>query len=393
MGEMTERRGIRALREHAAPFLDFMERSGYLARPPGANDNDLVFGNPHDMPLPGFVGALQRHAVPDDPRWFAYKANERVATEPVARALSEMTQRAYTPEHVVMTTGAFGALAIAFKTLIEPGDEVLYFSPPWFFYAMLVASAGGTPRKIPLEAPRFEPDLDALRAAINERTRAVIWNDPHNPSGRVYGADTLAGVAGVLRDASAKYGRTIYAIADEAYRRILFQGAAFQSLALHYPDTLHVYTYGKTLLTPGQRLGYIALPPAMRERDALRQDLELAQLALGFAFPNALMQYAVSDLERECIDLDALQRRRDRLVPSLREAGYEAILPEGTFYVLVRSPIPDDIAFAAKLAERGTFVLPGSTCELPGWFRLSLTASDAMIDRSVPVFAALAHAR
>src|SRR6185369_9833146 len=108
MSEMTERRAIRALREHAAPFLNFMDRSGYLARPPGPNDNDLVFGNPHDMPLPGFVGALQRHATPENPRWFAYKTNERVATEPVARSLSELTGRAYTPEHVVMTTGAFG---------------------------------------------------------------------------------------------------------------------------------------------------------------------------------------------------------------------------------------------------------------------------------------------
>jgi aspartate aminotransferase len=393
MSEMTERRAIRALREHAAPFLNFMDHSGYLARPAGPNDNDFVFGNPHDMPLPGFVGALQRHATPENPRWFAYKTNERVATEPVARSLSELTGRAYTPEHVVMTTGAFGALAVAFKALLEPGDEVLYFSPPWFFYAMLVAAAGGTPRKVSLAPPRFEPDLSTLRDAINERTRAIIWNDPHNPGGRVYGTETLAGLAEVLREASARYGHTIYAIADEAYRRILFQGATFQSLALHYADTLHVYTYGKTLLTPGQRLGYIALPPAMRERDELRQDLEVAQLALGFGFPNAVMQYAVSDLERECIDLGALQRRRDRLVPALREAGYDTTMPEGTFYVLVRSPIPDDVAFCAKLAERGTFVLPGSACELPGWFRLSLTASDAMIDRSIPVFAALARTR
>jgi aspartate aminotransferase len=393
MGEMTQRRAIRALREHAAPFLNFMDNSGYMARPPGPSDNDLVFGNPQAMPLPGFVGALQRHLTPQDPRWFAYKTNERVATEPVARSLSELTGQPYTPEHVVMTTGAFGALAVAFKALLEPGDEVLYFSPPWFFYAMLVAAAGGTPRKVVLPPPRFEPDLQGMRDAINERTRAVIWNDPHNPSGRVYASETLAGVAEVLREASVRYGHTIYAIADEAYRRILFQGAAFQSLALHYADTLHVYTYGKTLLTPGQRLGYIALPPAMRERDELRQDLETAQLALGFAFPNAVMQYAVSDLERECIDLEALQRRRDRLVPALRQAGYDAILPEGTFYVLVRSPIPDDLAFCARLAERGTFVLPGSACELPGWFRLSLTASDAMIERSIPVFAALAHTR
>lgn len=386
---MSSRRSIDALRDHAAPFLTFLERAGYMADPPRGDDNDLVFGNPQDMPLPGFVQALQRHSVPRDSRWFAYKMNEAVATEPVAQSLSAMTGQAYAAQDVVMTTGAFGALAVALRALLEPGDEVLYFSPPWFFYAMLIAGAGGTPRKLVLKPPQFEPDLHDLRAALCERTRAVIWNDPQNPSGRVYGKQTLAGVAEVLSEASTRYGRPIYAIADEAYRRILFEGSEFQSLALHYPNTLHVYTYGKTLLTPGQRLGYIALPPAMEGRTQLRADLEIAQLALGFSFPNALMQYSVADLERECIDLSALQRRRDRLVPAMRAAGYEVICPEGTFYVLVRCPIEDDMAFCQRLAERRTFVMPGVACELPGWFRISLTASDAMIERSLPVFEAL----
>lgn len=385
---MSERRSIDALRDHAAPFLTFMERAGYMADPPSGDDNDFVFGNPQDMPLPGFVSTLQRHIVPQDTRWFAYKMNEAVATEPVAASLRAMTGGAYDAGDVVMTTGAFGALAVALKALLEPGEEVLYFSPPWFFYAMLIAGAGGTPRKLVLQPPRFEPDLHQLRAALGERTRAVIWNDPHNPSGRVYTPQTLAGVAEVLRDASARYGRPIYAIADEAYRRIVYGGSAFQSLAQHYTDTLHVYTYGKTLLTPGQRLGYIALPSAITEREQLRRDLDTAQLALGFAFPNALMQYSVADLERECIDVAALERRRDRLVPALSAAGYEVISPEGTFYVLVRSPIEDDLEFCSRLAERRTFVLPGTACELPGWFRLSITASDAMVERSIPVFEA-----
>jgi aspartate aminotransferase len=393
MREVTDRRSIRALRDHAAPFLSFMESAGYVDRPLGPDDNDFVFGNPHDMPLPGVVGALGRHLEPQDPRWFAYKLNERVATVPVAHSLQALTGRAYEAEHVVMTTGAFGALAVSLKALLDAGDEVLYFSPPWFFYALLIAGAGGTPRKLVLSAPRFEPDLDLLRSALSERTRAIIWNDPHNPSGRVHVPQTLAGVASVLREASARYGRPIYAIADEAYRRVLFDGRSFESLAQHYPDTLQVYTYGKTLLMPGQRLGYVALPPSMSERAELRRDLETAQLALGFAFPNALMQYALADLERECIDLAALERRRDRLVPALRDAGYEVISPEGTFYVLVRAPIPDDRAFCRQLATRGTFVLPGATCELPGWFRLSLTATDSMVERALPAFEALAKAR
>ena len=137
---------------------------------------------------------------------------------------------------------------------------------------MLIAAAGGMPRKLSLPPPRFEPDLHALRAALGERTRVVIGTTRTIPSGRVYDRATLQGFSEVLRESSARFGRPIYALADEAYRRIVYDDRKFESLALHYPDTLHVYTYGKTLLTPGQRLGYIALPPAMAVPIAMRFD-------------------------------------------------------------------------------------------------------------------------
>lgn len=380
---------IARLRRHAHSFFEFIGRSDYLGAPPGPGSCDFVFGNPHDMPLPGIVEALRGHAVPLDERWFAYKTSEREATEPVARSLRELTGLAFEPEDVLMTTGAFGALAVALHTLVEPGDEVLFFDPPWFFYEIMIAAAGGIPKSLTLVPPRFEPDARALSEAIGERTRLVIFNHPHNPSGRVYGADTLDMLAEVLTAASERLGRPVYALADEAYRRILFDGREFHSLMARYPNALGIYTYGKTLLVPGQRLGYLALPPTMPERESLREDLETMQFALGFAFPNALLQHALADLEAQCIDVAQLQRRRDRLVSALREAGYEVIEPEGTFYVLMRSPHPDDEAFCAQLSAQGVHVMPGSVCSLPGWLRLSLTASDAMVERALPTFSRL----
>jgi aspartate aminotransferase len=161
-----------------------------------------------------------------------------------------------------------------------------------------------------------------------------------------------------------------------------------------YPHTIVVYSYGKTLLTPGMRLGYIAVPPTMPDRDALRQTIFIAQVATGYAFPNADLQHAIEDLERLSIDIGALQRRRDRLVPALREMGYETTTPEGTFYAMARAPMADDEAFAATLAGQGVLVLPGSVVEVPGWFRISLTASDEMVERGLPGFeAAMAGAR
>ncbi len=149
-----------------------------------------------------------------------------------------------------------------------------------------------------------------------------------------------------------------------------------------------LYTYGKTLLTPGQRIGYIALPPSMQQREQLRPVIFASQLVTGWAFPNALLQHALPDLEKLSIDIEQLQAKRDRLVTALGEMGYELHSPEGTFYLLVRSPLADDMAFCRRLAENSVLVLPGSVFEMPGTFRISLTANDEMINRALPAFAA-----
>jgi aspartate aminotransferase len=167
----------------------------------------------------------------------------------------------------------------------------------------------------------------------------------------------------------------------------VFDGRRFHSPAEVYPDTIITYSYGKTLLAPGMRIGYVAIPPSMADREPIREAVFVSQIASGWAFPNALLQHAIEDLERLSIDVGALERRRDRLVPALRELGYRTTMPEGTFYVMVQAPTGDDEAFAARLAELGVLVLPGSVVEVPGWFRLSLTASDEMVEQAIPRFA------
>jgi aspartate aminotransferase len=213
----------------------------------------------------------------------------------------------------------------------------------------------------------------------------VLINSPHNPTGRVLSAAELEAVAEVLRDSSARYGRPIYLLSDEAYRRIVFDGRRAASPAEHYDSTIVLYSYGKQLLAPGQRIGYLALSPRIdeAERATLRAAVRLTQLVSDYSFANALLQRALPDIADLCIDVDALQRRRDRLVPALAEQGYEPTNPEGTFYLVARSPDADDAAFVAQLAATGLFVLPGSTVRLPGWFRISLTGSDVMIEAAV----------
>lgn len=374
--------------QRSLPFFAWYETSPHRERAGTPGIADLLFGNPHDMPVPGYVAALQRHVVPQDPSWFAYMFNHRPAQEAAADGLRRHTGMPWRADDIAMTTGGWGAIAVAIRMLTEPGDEVVYFDPPWFFYDLLIRGAEAVPVSLPLDAPRFSPNPDRLAAAITPRTRAVLVNSPHNPSGRVLEAAELDAIAEVLRDASARFGRPIWLLSDEAYRLITFDGRRAASPAEHYDHTIVLYSYGKQLLAPGQRIGYAALSPRVPDPESWRSALMLAQFVNSFAFPNALLQRALPDFADLTIDVPSIQRRRDRLVPALRDLGYEPTTPEGTFYILARSSIEDDEAFVARLAADDLYVLPGTTVILPGWFRISLTASDAMIDRAIERFAA-----
>ena len=368
--------------EYLEPVLSYVGDTTYQGRVMRPEACDFRFGNPQEMPLPEIQQALARWAEPKDKDWFAYKFSDPRAVQVAAESLRRRVGIEFDPQDISMTTGAFGALASTLRAVVDPGDEVIYLSPPWFFYVPMILQLGAKPVRVDFTPPQFELPIEAIEWHITPQTRAIIVNSPHNPSGRVFTPEELERLADVLEASH----RTIYLISDEAYSRIVFDGREFQSPLRHYDRSFLIYTYGKTLVAPGQRLGYIAMPPSMPDREALREALFVSQLALGYAFPNALMQYAMEDLEKVSVDVDALQRRRDRIVSALTEMGYETVNPEGTFYVMVRSPIADEREFTRHLAEQDVFVLPGGMFELPGWFRISLTANDDMVDRSLAGF-------
>ncbi|HET9783220.1 MAG TPA: aminotransferase class I/II-fold pyridoxal phosphate-dependent enzyme [Candidatus Dormibacteraeota bacterium] len=370
-------RTVRGMIEYLEPVLEFVGGPD-----PGPQASDFRFGNPQEMPLPEIQEAIARWATPKDKGWFAYKFNDPSAVRVAVESLKQRVGIDFEPDDIAMTTGAFGALATALRAVVDPGDEVIYLSPPWFFYAPMILSLGARPVRVDMTPPQFELPVDAIEWHITSDTRAIIINSPHNPSGRIFTDQEFERLTHVLEASH----REIYLISDESYSRILFDGRAFTSPLKHYHRSFLVYTYGKTLLAPGQRLGYLAMPPEMPNREDLRQAIRVSQFALGYPIPNAAMQYAMGDLEKASIDVDALQRRRDGIVKALTAMGYETITPEGTFYVMVRSPIADDEQFTKRLAAEDVFVLPGRMFELPGWFRLSLTANDAMVERALPGF-------
>jgi len=384
---------IRAADTAFAAVKDFYLSSRYGERRLDPGICDFTFGNPHEMPLPGIVAALRERALPLDENWFAYKTSEAEPQAYLAERVSRELNLAFEPADIALTTGAFAAIMVAMRLLLDAGDEAVFCEPAWFCYEPMLIAADAVPVKLKLKPPRFDLDLEAIAAAIGPRTRLVIVNTPHNPTGRIYGREELAALAAVLERASARFGRPVFLLSDEPYRRLRFDGRGFISPAALYPWTLISYSYGKVLLAPGQRLGYLAISPLMPvgERQALRDAMFSAQMALGWCFPNAVMQNALPDLEALSIDQAALARRRDLLAATLADAGYEVLPPEGTFYLWSKWPKGDPERIWNRLADRDVFVLPGSVMDAPDYLRISLTASDQMIERALPAFAQAAR--
>lgn len=348
---------------------------------------NFAVGNPQETAMPSYVDAVRRNLEPQDKDWFAYKQSEPEATRVVAATMSKLTGLDWDEADVNMTNGGFAAIAVSLRTVLEPGDEAIFLSPPWFFYEQLILASDATPVRVKLEMPDCRIDTSVIEPAITSRTKVVLLNTPHNPSGRVVSLDELKQLADLLTRKSREIGHPIYIVSDEPYRRIVFDGRDFHSPAEVYPATIVTYSYGKQLLAPGMRIGYFTWSPNMPDREKLRDDGFVTQLAAGYSFPNADLQHALPDIENQCISIPALEARREKLITAMRQTGYETTWPEGTFYVMARSPLADDEAFTAILNKHKVLVLPGTIVETPGWFRISLTGSDDMVERGIPHFA------
>jgi aspartate aminotransferase len=366
------------------PFVKGMLEFAHLLADPEVCD--FMAGNPELPALPGYVETLQKWLEPQHRRWFAYGMPDQRAAVAAAEALSGELGIRFESDDILLTRGAHGAMTLAMTMVLDPGDEVVFVSPPWFFYEAMILGAGATPVRVRADESTWDLDLDAIGLALSPRTRMVLINTPNNPTGRIYPDQTLSRLGSMLEEHSREVGHPVYLLSDEAYSKILFDGNAMRTPAHHYDRSLLVHTFSKSALAPAQRLGFLALPPSMPDRDTLRQTSMSAALSTGNAAPDAVMQYALPDLLDITVDMNRLQRRRDHLLQALRNAGYDVNTPEATFYLLVRSPIDDGLEFARRLAEDKVLVLPGSAFEMPGYFRLSLTATDEMVDRSIEVF-------
>ncbi len=305
--------------------------------------------------------------------------------ESVAKYLTAEQGVAVSQDEVIMTCGASGALNVALKTLLDPGDEVLTPVPCFVEYGFYADNHGGVLQTVPTH-PDFSLDLDAMAAAITPRTKVVLINSPNNPTGQIYSRESLVRLGELLATKSADYGRTIYLISDEPYRKIVFDDHQVPSIFAVYADSILATSYSKDISIPGERIGYAALSPTANYREDVMNGMALANRILGFVNAPALMQKIVACLQGTSVDIALYKRKRDLLCEGLAAAGYDFVTPPGTFYLFPRAPIADDVAFVQALQEELILVVPGSGFNGPGHFRIAFCVDDDTIVNALPGF-------
>ena len=345
---------------------------------------DFSLGNPDVPPPPEFKKVL-RELVNSDSLNHGYTPGpgHPHVRKAVADYLGSEHGVEFTPDLIVMTVGAAGALNDVFKALMNPGEEILVPSPYFVGYDQYAFLADVALKTVPTDAD-FHLNPAAIEAAITEKTRVMLINSPNNPTGAVYSAAELAALGDALKRAGSKFGKRIYLISDEPYRKIAYD-IEVPSVFKCYPHTIMISSYSKELSVAGERIGYLAVHP----------DAEDAQLVAGASAAintmhcvNApsMAQLAVAQLQGISVDVSIYRRRRDLLCRGLSEAGYEFNVPEGAFYLFPKSPISDDVKFVNLLKEELILAIPGIGFGAPGYFRLSYAVPDSTIERSLAGF-------
>jgi aspartate aminotransferase len=364
------------------------EEGARLKKEYGAeNVCDFSLGNPN-VPPPEKFNEILRETVSAcglDDHCYMPNTGYPLVCGSVAEYLAKEQQAPVTEKEIIMTCGASGALNVALKSILDPGDEVLTPIPCFVEYKFYADNHGGVLKTVQT-TPDFELDLEAIADAITPKTKAFLINSPNNPTGQVYSEASLAALGDILEIKSREFNRTIYLISDEPYRKIVYDGLEVPSIFSSYRESIIGTSYSKDISIPGERIGFVAVNPAATYKTDLLAAMAVANRILGYVNAPALMQRVVACMQGMSVDISEYARKRKMLCEGLAEFGYEFLKPPGTFYLFPRSPIADDVEFANVLKEERILVVPGSGFNGPGYFRIAFCVDDSTITNAMPGF-------
>lgn len=308
----------------------------------------------------------------------------------IAEHLNKLHGTKFDTRNILMTVGAAGGLNVILKTLLNPGDEVLAFAPYFVEYNNYVANYGGHVTPVYTDPETFMPDPYVLSEVISADTKAVIINNPNNPTGVVYPEEIIKEIADVLVAKEKEFGTSIYLIADEPYRELAYDGVKVPYLTKYYHNTIVGYSYSKSLSLPGERIGYLVLPDELDEADLIINGATVANRVLGFVNAPSLMQKVI-EKSLDCVtELEVYDKNRKLLYESLTNLGFTCVKPQGAFYLWVKAPDGDDVKFSQAAKKYRLLIVAGRGFAGPGYVRLAYCVDYDMIKRSLPSFEALA---
>ena len=354
---------------------------------------DFSLGNPSVNP-PRIVADTLAELVREEDQTALHGYTSAQGDLSVRRAIADYIRTAHgaeaDPDFIYMTCGAAASLTITLSALCNEGDEVITFAPYFTEYKVFTETAGASLVALDSDPDTFQIDFDLLDKAVCEKTAAVLVNSPNNPSGVVYGEETVKRLAKLLEEKSVQFGRTIYLITDEPYRELVYGGVKVPYLTNYYPHTIVCYSYSKSLSLPGERIGYIFVNPAAKDAKALYLAVCGAGRALGYVCAPSLFQKLIARCQGVTSDVSVYERNRDTLAGALRSYGFRCVQPDGAFYLFVKSPEPDAYAFCERAKKYNLLLVPGDDFGCKGYVRIAYCVSHEMIERSLPAFEKLA---
>ncbi len=371
------------------------EEGKRLAKEYGAeNVFDFSIGNPYFAPPEAVKNAIVDIITNEDPMYVhGYPANAGYpeVRKAVADSLNARFGTKYDENNIIMTVGAAGGLCDVMHTLLNPDDEVICISPYFFEYNNYITTPGGKVVVVPAsESEGFVPDVEAIARAITPRTKAVILNNPNNPTGVVYPAELLRKYSDMLLEKGKEYGTVIYTVSDEPYRELVYDGVEVPWMPNCVANSIVCYSWSKSLSLPGERIGYIVIPSEIADGQLIFDAAVVANRMLGFVNAPSLMQLVVARCLNESTAIDKYDANRKLLYNGLHELGFECAYPAGAFYMWVKTPI-EEREFIARAKAYNLLLVPGSNFGTPGYVRLAYCVSGDMIKRSMTAFAKLAE--